>query len=100
MFNAREKLWPETNYVLFGRRKKNHPDYPASKIIFDIIKVDMTIACVLAFLEAGFGFSGPIILKYILKYLNSSKFSDADKASSFGLAGLWILFCVIRIILK
>ena len=66
----KEELWPETNYMLFGRLKKNHPEYTAGKIIFEIIKVDMIIACVLAVLEAGFGFSGPIILKYILKFLN------------------------------
>ena len=56
----------------YGRLKKIYPHYNSGTIVYEILKVDMAIACVIAFLESGFNFAGPIILKYILIYLNSS----------------------------
>lgn len=62
----------------------------------------MIIACVLAFFEAGSNFAGPIIMRYILIFLNSpaDKTTTTDRNTAFALAGLWIVFCVIEILLK
>lgn len=81
----------------FGRLKKMNPQYSAAKIVYEIIKVDMTIACVLAFFEAGANFAGPIIIKYILIFLNSppDQTETSDRNTAFALAGLWIFFCII-----
>lgn len=60
----------------------------------------MVIACFLAFLDAGLGFAGPILIKYILLYLNSKEENEANRSQAYALAGLWLVFYFIKIFVK
>ena len=67
-----------------------HPHYTAAKIIQSMLKEGMITACVLAIIDAGLGFAGPIILKYILMYLNSPQDKLEEKNVAWALSALWI----------
>ena len=100
MFNLKEDYWPETLYLLYGRYKTVYPYFTASRIVREIIKRDMILACILAVIDSALGFAGPIFLKYILKFLNSSTITPTEKQSAYTLATLWVVFYLVKIFVR
>ena len=85
---------------MYGKTKAVFPHYSALKIIEKMIRTNMIIASLLAIIDAGLGFAGPIILKYILIYVNTPNQSDRQRRVAFALAGIWIGLYFIRIFVK
>ena len=73
------------------------PTYSARKIIWKMFKSNIIIACILAMIDAGLGFGGPIIIKYILIYVNTPNQTDRQQRVAYALAGIWIGLYFIKI---
>lgn len=60
----------------------------------------MCVACFLASLDAGLGFVGPILVKYILIYLNNPNPDQSQRHEAYVLSSLWIAFYLIKIFVR
>lgn len=73
------------------------PHFTVQRVIEKMMRAGMITASILAMIDAGLGFAGPIIMKYILNYVNGTNESDKDRRVAFALAGIWIGLYFIRI---
>lgn len=97
LVNVWEGYWPEVNYTQYGKIKTMFPHFSAQRVIEKMIRTGMITASILAMIDAGLGFAGPIIMKYILNYVNGQHESDRERRVAFALAGIWIGLYFIRI---
>lgn len=70
------------------------------RVIQKMIRTNMIIASILAIIDSGLGFAGPIIIKYILIYVNTPVQTDRQRRVAFALAGIWIGLYFIKIFVK
>jgi ABC-type multidrug transport system fused ATPase/permease subunit len=73
------------------------PSKSVKTIILQMFKTNIFIACVLALIDSCLGFAGPIIMKYILQYVNTPNQTDRQQRVAYALAGIWIGLYFIKI---
>ena len=73
------------------------PHFTAQRVLEKLARTNLITASILAMIDSGLGFAGPILMGHILNYVNGPNESDRERRIAFALAGVWIGLYFIRI---